>query len=683
MIPNIILIHALIACKRIFSYFAANPAAAGANPVSAHLLPSHGRPTSARIHGQLRNRYDQRGPQSFAHNGECSGLPELSAHLSRKFIFGNYMPTIVYVPRRYPKDVPPIAGTTVILTADNWDDFSYKTSFDVHLRREEGQPTQIGGLKLLFGSKQFQSRLVIEALQPIPGTDARLLVQIEAPYLSMGSGSDYYKKIRELLPDPGEREEVLQQLHDVIYLEHRQQDHPSLALRKDPGFRASLLRDSSDVKTYGSARQQLFAEDFQPDRYNFTFTYQLTGFAGPHTVKCRFDPDQARPFNTTVLIGPNGTGKSRALFRLADYLSGERTGHPDAVAQLPFTHLEPKPPFQRVIAVSFSPFDDFLLNDDPENRSLAAVKLREKGSVSTSPSYRYCGFRDLTGEIHPDIAWDRARVSLASIVEQDGDPLLSGTRPKFSSLLRALKELSPAQSQVSRNISVRARLKAETVIPPGIPQDYVRVSDGARELDVAESVDFDRQGTLDLLRSGCCKDALAFYSGDVRLYLSAGQSMFVWLAVSVVSEVARESILIVDEPELYLHPNLEVAYMKMLFVILGLFESYAIVATHSLFMAREVPARNVRIFQVDNERRPSISVPAVETFGADLMTLADYVFFNVDVVKPFQETLKSLAKSFASYEEAREALKLLLSPESLTFLRNEMAEKKFDGGGGQ
>lgn len=55
-----------------------------------------------------------------------------------------------------------------------------------------------------------------------------------------------------------------------------------------------------------------------------------------------------------------------------------------------------------------------------------------------------------------------------------------------------------------------------------------------------------------------------------------------------MSEIEEESLLILDEPELYLHPELEVNLINMIKNILNETNSYSIIATHSSIIAREV-----------------------------------------------------------------------------------------------
>ena len=66
--------------------------------------------------------------------------------------------------------------------------------------------------------------------------------------------------------------------------------------------------------------------------------------------------------------------------------------------------------------------------------------------------------------------------------------------------------------------------------------------------------------------------------------LSSGQLIYSYMIPAIVSGMKDESLLILDEPELYLHPTLEMGLIKMLKSLLKDSSSYAIIATHSAVM---------------------------------------------------------------------------------------------------
>lgn len=57
------------------------------------------------------------------------------------------------------------------------------------------------------------------------------------------------------------------------------------------------------------------------------------------------------------------------------------------------------------------------------------------------------------------------------------------------------------------------------------------------------------------------------------------------------------SLLLFDEPETHLHPNMIFKLVKSLYKILETEESYAIIATHSPIIIQQVPSKNILIFE--------------------------------------------------------------------------------------
>jgi predicted ATPase len=97
-------------------------------------------------------------------------------------------------------------------------------------------------------------------------------------------------------------------------------------------------------------------------------------------------------------------------------------------------------------------------------------------------------------------------------------------------------------------------------------------------------------------------------------------------------QIEYNSIVLLDEPETYMHPNFVVTFVAMLERILEYTESHAILATHSIFLVRELPKTSVRILSKSDENA-SFYQPESETLGASLDRLAYEFFSDEDVEK--------------------------------------------------
>jgi energy-coupling factor transporter ATP-binding protein EcfA2 len=139
------------------------------------------------------------------------------------------------------------------------------------------------------------------------------------------------------------------------------------------------------------------------------------------------------------------------------------------------------------------------------------------------------------------------------------------------------------------------------------------------------------------------------------IFLSSGQNIFVNLVINLLSTIKKNSLIIVDEPENALHPNLEIEFMKLFKAILDEFDSFAIIATHSAIITREVPRNFVHVIKInEKDDSPVIIPPTINTFGANIGTIINYVFDDVFVSeKPYKDWLekqKTLYDSFDSFE---------------------------------
>jgi energy-coupling factor transporter ATP-binding protein EcfA2 len=543
-----------------------------------------------------------------------------------------------------------------VLAYDAWNDYSYETMFSAY-RVDAAGDKLIGSVRILYEGQTTEvatSKLLEEA--PTAPQGGHLFTLGDREFLSLGEKISYYSDLKEAFPERADWTSILAQLNDTVFLEHTDPDNQNLKLRNERGFRTSLLRGDDETRAYGEARQTLFPDEFGENRFNFKLKFRLPYFVSQHVIDFRFNPDPARPTNSTVLIGPNGLGKTQALVRLAHgLLKGAGIVAENAPSDV---ELDPVPPFKNFVAVSFSPFESF-----PISQSTADSSGYQGTKLAETSRYSYCGFRSY-GETGPEVAWKRAWDSLIAILRHDEQKLRG--RPKFPNLIRVLQDGLKYKS-------ILVRLRSPDDLPASLRSSVTEDAENYF-LDVSEAEDIDRVATIEAIEKLSIPGEFVFLKEDEThvSYFSAGQAMFVYMVFCAIAGVQRDSLLIIDEPELFLHPNLEMAYLRMLRTLLRLFESYAIVATHSVFVVREVPARNVRVFAPSDLHEVSISLPSIETFGVDIAEIANLVFDNVAATKPHEEWLKGLVKKGETYEGIRARLGSYLTDENLTFLRNHI-----------
>jgi ABC-type multidrug transport system ATPase subunit len=115
-------------------------------------------------------------------------------------------------------------------------------------------------------------------------------------------------------------------------------------------------------------------------------------------------------------------------------------------------------------------------------------------------------------------------------------------------------------------------------------------------------------------------DGLDFYNE-----LSSGQRILVAVMTEIIRYIKPQSLILFDEPELHLHPEILAALARSLDELLHDNDSYAVIATHSSLLLQETLARQVRIFErVGNE--PIVKPLAIESFGENLSAITREVF---------------------------------------------------------
>ncbi|MNC31985.1 hypothetical protein D3C75_803260 [compost metagenome] len=146
-----------------------------------------------------------------------------------------------------------------------------------------------------------------------------------------------------------------------------------------------------------------------------------------------------------------------------------------------------------------------------------------------------------------------------------------------------------------------------------------------------------------------------FLKNGKVMHLSSGQRLFSYIIINILGTIRRNSLLLIDEPELFLHPTLEIAFIRMLKSILASYSSKALVATHSIVTVREIPRDCVHVFE-QTMNGLAIKTPPFETFGGDVQRISSYVFGDKVLSKPYEEWVEAQLKNYGTAEQLIHAL---------------------------
>lgn len=124
--------------------------------------------------------------------------------------------------------------------------------------------------------------------------------------------------------------------------------------------------------------------------------------------------------------------------------------------------------------------------------------------------------------------------------------------------------------------------------------------------------------------------------------LSAGQRIVLNIISDLVLYLGKRTLVLLDEPETHLHPQLISTLMSVLAVILEELDCFAIVATHSPIVVQQVLARHVHVLQRMDPAPPMVSNPPSETFGENLSEIVRLVFDSVESDRGYQDVIDRL-----------------------------------------
>jgi hypothetical protein len=132
---------------------------------------------------------------------------------------------------------PPINRYPVaVLNQDSWDDYGYKSTFEVVLYLSEADRVDLGTIKILeTGSTGGYTKMPPKSFRTLPATHA-----------SLGANMEYYEKLYKL--GPSVFRPYLEGLRDIVF-----SDEAKAAIEDTEGFRVSMLRFGGAERTISDA----------------------------------------------------------------------------------------------------------------------------------------------------------------------------------------------------------------------------------------------------------------------------------------------------------------------------------------------------------------------------------------------------------------------------------------------
>lgn len=530
---------------------------------------------------------------------------------------------IKYIPHQSWNTVPSKLtnyGDQIILSGNNWDDYSFKTSFNMNvvLNNKEYKDwavrIQIEGESY---SAEYLDRLCEngwDGVFPIPNKN----------YISQFSSMDFYKTLISFL-GKNDASQVLINFRDASYMKNIKNDASSLELITKDEFKYSLIRDTGSHKSYEES-WLLFSEGVTTGIQDFCLNY-LDKNQQLKKIYFKFSK-QLLPNDINVLIGANGVGKTYTIKILTDYLLKINKGDIKTVGLNGINPFDKRPNFSKLILTSYSVFENFVVDLSDQN-----IKSNEKDN------YKYFGLRARDKLDSSRIAIGRnipsldATKALFNMINEDS---------QFNSLDWWVNKLELAKATLKKAFDFdEFILEADGLINPDRRHDLISIDDKRYVVIDKKLHDIDKEILIEKLSD---KRTISFLKNNKIVELSSGQKIFSYIVLNILGEIKEGSLIIIDEPELFLHPTLEIEFIGLLKLILAPFKSKAILATHSLSIVREVPANCVHIYK-ESDLGLNIENPPFQTFGGDMQRISTYVFGDSLLKKPYEDFIKDLLET--------------------------------------
>lgn len=329
------------------------------------------------------------------------------------------------------------AGTRNVcyLTWNTWDDFGFKTTYEVTAFDNDKVEHDLGSTRIMsMGQESGQTQLEL--------TEDGLSDE----YCSLGNDRSFYLGLMKM--DRASREAILTGLRDCAF------DAPRFdRFMEEPAVRTSLLRSSSKQDVLVVYPRILQGQtELTPFAFSFVLDRQEGDESDEQSLSLRFvvTPGKRPPTNVHVLIGRNGVGKTRILAGMADALTDNQAASFGLPGRFEFEQRPQHPcsDFLNLVIVSFSAFDRF----DPI----------AKGSARTEKSlpYYYVGIKRFLND-------------------RDGNPTdaigVKSTKDLDDDLREALDTIFLDQSRIDRWLKALQTLSSDPGIRGLLADDVVGV----------------------------------------------------------------------------------------------------------------------------------------------------------------------------------------------------------------
>lgn len=559
--------------------------------------------------------------------------------------------------------IPP-GGIRILPTNSGWNDFSFNFNSLISINPPDNRQ-QISVTAYVVPLSGHQKHNLLQWMKQNPSllrhdgagnvataSHGRLL------FATLIGHEQGYSQLAKWARNEGELNSILLALNDVLVLRDSAFSSDIAHLLLQTSFSLGVLRSPTAYRAMRRGMRSLQGrqiKELPETRKRFTFRAQLQGFdEGTHDLSVGFQDLGLFEDRIHCLIGVNGTGKTRLLREFVLSL-GRLSGKADHAFN-PFNELSE--------AISECEYDGPLYN-----RLLV---------FSTTPEDRFPSRAEDEGNFEYQY-FNLVNVGSAFVHGKEQNPLTN-----------LMVDLIRDQTQFVGVSLTRLALLKRTLrdhinldmlylpVLPEVAQDSFTYKDERGEYYVRalEILLMNEQRHLLFTSAVDTARTMGFYAptgegNRIRpLHPSSGQRIFFGFALRLISSIDHGTLVIIDEPETHLHPNLICEFVTLLYTVLEATKSIALIATHSAYIVREVPTHCAHVFSFEEEsNQVNIGQVRMRTLGASIDSVSQAVFGDSTARKYHEKFASDLSKSGMSPEQLLAEYGSVLSPELLIEIR--------------
>lgn len=409
--------------------------------------------------------------------------------------------------------------------------------------------------------------------------------ELTEDYISLGASEEFYENLINNLGKDNAKQ-ILIKLNDIsiVGLDNNKKFNID-----SEGIQKSFFRSTKGRYLYNEVFNKYFLSEGTQDRdYKFIFKSKI--YPNENEIKnieIDFSKNNSKlPNRIFTIVGKNGVGKTRILNQLAESLfDSQKKGFKDRFILDSSYKSEDKgsiPIYNKVIAISFSVFDKFYKGSE-ENYT---KKFEETSSEKEQIRFNYEEETKFNNYVY---------IGLHKI----NDDIFNKEELKMINN-KALEKIIR-----SKKIDFFIQLINESNI-----------------------LNYKLDNNLD-------------YENFFEATFSSGQNVYLSMICRLLSEIEEGSLVFLDEPELYLHPNAISNLARIYYKILEKFKSYAIMCTHSPILIQEMPSSFVRKIVLLDNNTINYSKPNIETFGANISEITADIFNVLDSESLYKSRIKN------------------------------------------